>query len=121
LNVKTSSEICHFSFFRRTCAPLLIVWSMMALAPSLFAQGPTTGSITGTVIDASGAVLANAKVTVTGPALVVPQTTLTNNQGAYRFPSLPPGSYSVLFEAPASNRDAARASRLVRGSAAPSI
>jgi hypothetical protein len=41
-----------------------------------------------------------AKVTATSPALVVPQSTLTTAPGYYRFPSLPPGTYTVTMEAP---------------------
>ena len=70
------------------------------LFPIAFAQGPTTGSIAGTVTDSSGAIIAIAKVTVHSTALVVAQSTLTSGQGTYRFPSLPPGEYSITFEAP---------------------
>jgi hypothetical protein len=70
-----------------------------ALVHSLVAQGPTTGSISGTVTDASGAVIAQAVVKVASAALVVPQSTLTSGQGTYRFPSLPPGVYTLSVEA----------------------
>ena len=70
------------------------------MVPFLSAQGPTTGSIAGTVQDSSGAILADAKVTVTSPALVVAQSTLTSGQGTYRFPVLPPGTYVLTVEAP---------------------
>jgi hypothetical protein len=69
------------------------------LIPPASAQGPTTGSIAGTVTDASGAVVTSSRVTVTSTALVVPQSTLTSSQGTYRFPALPPGDYTIAVEA----------------------
>ncbi|MBI4477779.1 MAG: TonB-dependent receptor, partial [Acidobacteria bacterium] len=62
------------------------------------AQGPTTGSITGTVVDNTGAVLPGVSVSATSSALIGEQTAITNAQGQYRFPSLPPGTYTLKFE-----------------------
>src|SRR5271165_732237 len=86
--------------FRRILRPKLLgaILALAVFAPFLAAQ--TTGSIAGSVQDASGAVLADAKVTLTSPALVVAQTTLTSGQGTYRFPVLPPGTYMLTVEAP---------------------
>jgi Carboxypeptidase regulatory-like domain len=78
----------------------LTTCGFMFLAPLLLAQGPTTGSINGVVSDVSGAILADAKVTVSSPSLVVQQSTLTSAQGVYRFPAPPPGLYQVMIEAP---------------------
>lgn len=57
-----------------------------------------TGSIAGTVTDASGAVLPGAKVTITGSTAQT-TTLITNNQGAYTAGNLIPGAYSVKLEA----------------------
>jgi hypothetical protein len=70
------------------------------MVPFLSAQGPTTGSISGAVTDPTGAVMADAKVTVTSEALLVPQSTVSSSQGTYRFPSLPPGVYVLTVDAP---------------------
>jgi len=56
------------------------------------------GRITGVVSDNTGAVLPGVSVTVTGPALIQPQTTVTTSDGSYRYPALPPGVYAVTFE-----------------------
>ena len=37
-------------------------------------------------------------VTATSPALLGAQTTVTSETGNYRFPAVPPGTYSVSFE-----------------------
>lgn len=64
-----------------------------------FAQSGTTGALKGTVTDPDGSNLPGITVVLKSPALVVSQmTTVTNADGVYRFPALPPGSYEVTFE-----------------------
>jgi hypothetical protein len=58
------------------------------------------GTITGTVTDESGAVVARAKVVVVNVQTVVSAETETNSEGYYRVPYLPPGQYEVRAEAP---------------------
>jgi hypothetical protein len=59
----------------------------------------TTGSITGTVTDASGAVLPGVTITLSGDRLIGgPQTQVSDENGVYRFDRLAPGAYSVKFE-----------------------
>jgi len=50
--------------------------------------GPLAGDreLTGTVTDASGAVLPGVVVTLTGPVLLQPHTAVTSETGTYRFP-----------------------------------
>lgn len=55
----------------------------------------TSASISGTVTDPSGAVIAGATVTATNVATSVASTQATNSQGFYSFQSLPLGSYTV--------------------------
>jgi hypothetical protein len=70
---------------------------LFAGSPPAFAQG-TTGSVNGTVTDNTGAVLPGVSVTSSGPAIMGVQTAVTNEQGQYRFPSLPPGTYKLQYE-----------------------
>jgi hypothetical protein len=49
----------------------------------------------GTITDESGAIIPGVTVTVTNTATGVVNSTLSNNAGAYNFPSLLPGKYSV--------------------------
>jgi hypothetical protein len=58
------------------------------------AQSPTTGQITGIVRDASGAVISEAKITVTGLA-GIQRDSATDVTGHYTFSLLPPGAYRV--------------------------
>jgi hypothetical protein len=59
----------------------------------------TTGDIVGTVSDASGAVVPNAKVTAKLVETNQTHIATTNGQGQYRFSLLQPGTYEVTGEA----------------------
>jgi hypothetical protein len=59
-----------------------------------------TGTVLGTVTDATGAVVANAKVTLTEVNTQVSRSAESNGSGNYTFPDVPEGSYSVTVEAP---------------------
>ncbi|HXW07766.1 MAG TPA: TonB-dependent receptor [Vicinamibacterales bacterium] len=59
------------------------------------ALAQTTGRIVGTITDASGAALPGVTVTVAGPSLQGTATAVSDGTGVYRFPSLPPGTYTV--------------------------
>ena len=74
----------------------VLAWSGVALAQGGGAS--STGTIQGRVVDEQGAVLPGVTVTATSPALIQPQTTATSETGNYRFPAVPPGTYSVRFE-----------------------
>jgi hypothetical protein len=66
-----------------------------------FAQGggaSSTGTIQGRAADTSGAVLPGVTVTATSPSMIGAQTQVTNENGTYRFPAVPPGTYEVTFE-----------------------
>jgi len=71
---------------------------------SAFAQA-VTGTILGSVSDASGAVVANAKVTIAEVNTGVSRTTETNGSGNYTFPDVPQGTYKVAVESPGFRRD----------------
>ena len=55
----------------------------------------TTGSILGTVSDQSGAVIPNAKVSITDVDRGITKTVVTNGTGAYRVDFLLTGNYKV--------------------------
>jgi hypothetical protein len=58
----------------------------------------TTAELTGTVSDASGAVVVGATVTVTNTATNMQRMVQTNGAGTYDISSLPPGAYNVKVE-----------------------
>jgi len=59
------------------------------------AQLSTSATITGTVTDASGAVVPGASITVTNQGTGVLSSTLANADGSFAVPGLTPGTYSV--------------------------
>src|SRR6516165_6656530 len=78
-------------------ATLILVGSL--LSPASFAQSLTSGSVTGTVTDPSGAAVPNATVTLKNNDTGAAQNTTTNSTGAYRFALLNPGSYGISVKA----------------------
>ena len=58
-------------------------------------QSLTTGDVAGTVTDPSGAAVRGANVTLKNNATGVTSTVTSNGTGAYRFPFLNPGNYTV--------------------------
>ena len=80
---------------------IFVVLILLALAlPYSFGQGSAEssvrGNLSGTVVDASGAVVTGAKVTITGPT--GSKTDSTNQDGQFIFPLLTPGFYSLKVE-----------------------
>jgi hypothetical protein len=82
--------------FKRQFLPFAAAF--LAMACALSAQ-TTTGAITGTVTDPSGAAIPNVKVTVTNTATNVTNARQSNDAGVYNFPFLPIGDYTVAAEA----------------------
>lgn len=70
---------------------------LMLVARVILAQTPTTGLLTGTVKDPSGAVVPNAKLTLLSAA-GEERTATTGEEGSYRFPLLPPGVYTLKVD-----------------------
>src|SRR6266849_4232675 len=77
---------------------LLICILLLAFPTALHAQ--VLSGITGTVTDASGAVVPNAKVTVINQATQVASHAITSSAGTYTVTDLIPGTYTVQVEVP---------------------
>lgn len=76
------------------CAVLGLILCGAGVAPA-FAQGSTTTTITGSVVDPSGGVLPGATVTAKHVATGVVTSAVSNTQGAFTLASLPTGTYEV--------------------------
>ncbi len=74
---------------------VVLIALLMALG-ALTALGQTSGSLIGTA-STGGSPLPGVTVTISSPALQGTRTTVTNENGAYSFPSIPPGRYTVVF------------------------
>lgn len=71
---------------------------VLLLTPLAFSQSRETGAITGTVLDEMGAPLPGVTVSISGPSLMGVRTYITDIRGVYRFPALPPGTYTLKAE-----------------------
>jgi hypothetical protein len=68
--------------------------------PALYAQGITTGTISGTVTDSSGAVIPGAHVMAVGTSTGITLSSTSKGDGNYTFTNVPIGSYTVTVSAP---------------------
>ena len=104
----------------RECFYALALWAagvMVATAfgaGSLHAQG-FTATITGTVKDASGAVLPAAAITIKNVETGLTRAMVTSESGGYSVPSLPVGAYEVTAEKMGFRREVLRGIELVVG------
>ncbi len=71
----------------------------VVFSTAVFGQAGT-GTITGTVTDPSGAVVANAPVEVRNTDTNFPYPTVTTATGSYTVLRLPPGPYTITITAP---------------------
>jgi len=78
---------------RGTLKGIVFLW-MITATGSLISQ-TNSASLSGTVLDPSGAVVVGAEVVVLRVDTNVSFTTQTNAAGAYSFPGLAPGNYDV--------------------------
>ena len=69
------------------------------LVPAILAAQVTSSALSGTVQDAAGAVVPNAKVTLTGEGNGFVRSVLTNNAGLFSFPDLTPATFTLTVEA----------------------
>src|SRR4051812_43692374 len=83
----------------RTKLSIGLLLILLAVASCVLAQ-EVTGTISGTVKDASGAVVPGAKITITNTDKnIVVRTVNSSADGNYTAPLLPTGHYSVAAEA----------------------
>ena len=73
--------------------------SLITMTGSLSAQTPT-GSVSGTVSDSTGALVAGATVRIVNNSTHETHSTTTGASGAYIFPIVPAGEYSLEAESP---------------------
>jgi outer membrane receptor protein involved in Fe transport len=80
----------------KRCLQFLLLSLLVALCTAnLFAQATASGTIQGTVVDKSGAVVTGATVVITSKATNSTRTVTTDDTGHYRFDLMSAGSYSA--------------------------
>src|SRR5205823_2839654 len=88
-----------FTAFLRTLAitGLILVLSVSVTAPLAHAA-EVTANISGTVSDATGAVVPASKVTLTNTSTNESRGVTTDSDGSYQFTRLPIGTYRLVVE-----------------------
>ena len=83
------------SFWQRLvfCSVLIALWTYPAWPQA------STGSVSGTVRDQTGAVIPSASVVLTNTQTNGTAKSTTNESGFYRFPGVNPGTYLLIVEA----------------------
>jgi hypothetical protein len=76
----------------------LATLTVVSTSPANAQIGATTGAIVGTVADNTKAVMPGVTVTARAPSLMGVRTVVTESDGTYRIPALPPGVYSLRFD-----------------------
>jgi hypothetical protein len=80
---------------RVVCAAML---ALLLAIPAAAQSTATNGSIEGTIVDTSGAILPGVTVTVTNTDTGAQRTVVSNEAGLFRAPLLPLGTYKVVAE-----------------------
>src|SRR6202034_3070703 len=80
---------------------VFLFFPFLLLSTAIHLQAQTAaGTITGTVADASGAVVPGATVTIENPVSGLSRTTKTDGAGHYQFTNLPFNPYHLAVNAP---------------------
>jgi outer membrane receptor protein involved in Fe transport len=78
----------------------LLVLPICSFFVASLSVAQTTGTVEGTVVDQSNAALPGVSVELEGPRLQGTRTAVTTASGAFRFPSVPPGAYTITASLP---------------------
>src|ERR1043166_7310088 len=78
-----------------SCRIVLILIMCGVCAASVFAQGLTSGTVTGVVVDPNGAVISGATITIANSALGYTSSTSAAADGSFRFISVPIARYQL--------------------------
>ena len=82
---------------KKTSAAVFILLILLASSLS-FSQSRETGAITGKAVDDQGAPLPGVSLTLSGEKLMGTRSAASDANGDFRFPALPPGTYSLKAE-----------------------
>ena len=88
------------SFHRSWLAAAMAAVVILSVAAANAQSGGNSGSISGTVLDPSGAVVANAGVEIHNAVSGYDQTATTDSKGNFSFPNVPFNPYHMTVKAP---------------------
>lgn len=79
---------------------LILGWAALGIAAAAWGQGITTGTVQGVVADPSSAVIAGAQIQMQNSASGLTLNARSGGDGAFKFLSVPIGTYKVVINAP---------------------
>ena len=94
--------------YKKSLSAASVVVFLLAFGLRAYAQsGGNSGSISGTVLDPSGAVVANATVEIHNPVSGYARATTTDSKGTFSFPNVPFNPYHLTRIGPGIHRERA--------------
>jgi Carboxypeptidase regulatory-like domain len=96
----TETLIDSLSEAKKFTCQFAVLLLMLWLSPIALVAQSDLSSISGTITDSSGALVANATVTVANETTGALRKTMTSSSGFYAIPGLAPGKYTITVEAP---------------------
>jgi hypothetical protein len=98
---KMEKSVMGLAFLKITKFSLTLVAVLVLLETSVLCLHAQVnyGTVRGRIADASGAVIANADVTLTNAGTKITRATHTNQAGDYFFTAVAPGTYTVSISA----------------------
>lgn len=80
---------------KRVSCVVALLMVLFASTRLVYAQGGTTSTLSGVIVDKSGGVIPGADVVAKHAATNVTTTAVSNAEGLFSFPGLPIGTYTV--------------------------
>src|SRR5918993_1812038 len=98
MSIHNSQEkfMSHIPYRSMLALPML--FAILVLTTSGFAQSGPTGSLTGSVQDPNGAHLPGVNVTVRNDSTAASRTVITDSEGRWTIPGLAAGTYQITYE-----------------------
>ncbi len=97
LGARMTQQVAWFMKWKLYAGAALALAAFLVFAPAMHAQ--TTGTLSGTVQDSSGAVIPDAQVSAVNEATNSTRSVTSDGAGFFSFPALDPGSYTVKVTA----------------------
>ena len=82
------------------CSTTFLISTVVAALPGLMSGQGTTATLGGSVLDASGAAIPNAKVELKNEASDDKRSSVSNGSGIFSFSGVPTGTYDIQIVAP---------------------
>ena len=88
------------TFSQWRCVAIAAFTILFSTALAVAQSGGNSGSVTGTVVDPTGAVVSNATVEIRNPVSGYDRSTTTDTSGKFSFPNVPYNPYHLTVKAP---------------------